>query len=120
MKKEYNVRLFLSRALLFAVCLLLSLLLWLASMWIAAPKETKVYENITVTLNDGDRVISTVSAEFSGTRAELYRYMTEGVTALVFPVAPIATGDEVQVCFFCGEEQIIPVTPVFVKMDAVS
>jgi len=120
MKKEYDLRLILSRVLLFLVCLVLSLFLWLTSMWLVAPKETRSYENIAVTVSDGDRVINTVSAEFSGTRAELYRYMTEGITAVILPVAPVAIGDEVQVFFFCGEDQIIPVDPVFVKMEVIS
>ena len=120
MKKEYNLHLLLSRALLFLVCLLLSLLLWLTSMWLVAPKETRTYDNISVTVSDSDCAVSTVSAKFSGTRAELYRYMTEGITATVVPVAPVATGDEVQVFFFCGDEQLTPVDPVFVKLDMIS
>ena len=120
MKKEYNSGLILSRAVLFLVCLVLSLLLWLTSMWIVAPKETRAYESIAVTVSDGEEVVHTVSAKFSATRAELYRYMTEGITATVFPIAPISENDEVEVFFFCGDEQIIPVTPVFVKMEALS
>lgn len=120
MKKEYNFGLILSRAILFLVCLVLSLLLWITSMWIVAPKETRNYENIAVTVSDGDRAVHTVSAEFSATRAELYRYMTEGITAKVFPAAPISSNDEIQVFFFCGDEEIHPVSPVFVKMEVLS
>lgn len=59
MKKEYNFRLLLSRTLLFLVCLVLSLLLWLASTWLASPEQNPL-ENPSVAFASSDLVTDTV------------------------------------------------------------
>lgn len=80
MKKEFDLRLFLSRALLMLFCLVLSLFIWLFSAWLASPKEAEDYELLSVAAVGSDVEAAKVSDALTGTMAALFRYENDGVT----------------------------------------
>lgn len=80
MKKEFNLRLFLSRALLMFFCLVLSVFIWLFSAWLAAQKEAEECESPSVVSVDCDGESAKLHDALTVADLTLWLYENGGVT----------------------------------------
>ena len=112
----------LSNCFLFVLALALAILLWLLAMRQLMPAYTVSYSDIPVDVLGPTSGLSltsetsTVTASFSATKTELYRYRQEGILSLAELESPSVGTYEVTLRFFCAGVEIIPETPVKVKV----
>lgn len=110
------IRLSFGKMLTFLLCFAVSLGIFLITMQSVAPEETRTYTSIPVTAQGGTLQNETVTAIFTATKSEHYRYLTNGVTASVTLTSDRPGEYLLPVSFYVEGVQIIPDTPVHVDV----
>ena len=99
----------------FLMCFVVALGIYLLTMQSVAPEETRTFSSIAVTVHGGESETTVVTASFTATKTELYRYKTKGITASVDLTNESLAGEYVRpLVFYVEGKEIKPDAPVTV------
>lgn len=110
------IRLSFGKMLTFLLCLAVSLGIFLITMQSVAPAETRTYSSIPVTVEGGTPKTETVTAVFTATKSEHYRYLTNGISARVLLTSDRPGEYLLPVSFYVEGVEILADVPVHVDV----